>query len=243
METDLVHTERGDVFTTSILVAKKLGVNHSDLLRTVDKIYKRWVEQYAGERSESAQKFTEATYVNRMNRTYRCYKMNEQAFIKVVMNLRGYEKAEIIQDIFIEEFYKMKRALLNHQNNSWTKKRSLSKTVRVTETDVIKDFIVYATEQGSMSANKYYMSITKMTNKALELLLQSEHSKNIRDLATATELGFISVVDDRARLAIQDGMSRGLPYKEIYRFAKDEVNTLVDSLDFKNKSLGVTKKV
>ena len=79
----------------------------------------------------------------------------------------------------------------------------------------------------------YYQNITKMTNKALELLIQTKDGKPLRDLATISQLGFISVVDDRATLAIQDGMDRKLPYKEIYKYAKDEVEKLVDALAFK----------
>ena len=100
--------------------------------------------------------------------------------------------------------------------------------------DTIKSFIDYATNQGSKSANMYYQNITKMTNKALELLLQSKDGKPLRDLATIEQLGFISVVDKRATLAIQNGMDRMLPYKEIYKYAKYEVESLVDALAFKS---------
>ncbi len=79
----------------------------------------------------------------------------------------------------------------------------------------------------------YYQNITKMTNKALELLVQSKDGKPLRDLATITELGFIQVVDNRAMQAIADGLNRKLPYKEIYKFAKKEVEEIVDSLCFK----------
>jgi len=233
MKNKLVYTQRGEVYTSSVIVAEKLGVKHPDLLRTLEKVVKRWEKQVATQRTVSSQVFRESTFTNKMNRTYKMYEMNEQAFIKLIMKLDGYEKAEIIQDLFISEFFRMKNALLNQQNQSWLSNREQGKLVHKEEMDVIKDFIGYATSQGSKSANKYYMNITKMTNKALELLIQSKDGKPLRDLATVTELGFIQVVDNRAMVAIADGMLRKLPYKEIYKYAKEEVENIVDSLCFK----------
>jgi hypothetical protein len=168
-----------------------------------------------------------------MGRTYKMYELNEQAYLKLAMQLSGYDKAEIVQDQMIEAFTMMKQQILNMQNNSWIAKRDETKQIRQKETDVIKDFIEYATKQGSQNANRYYMNITKMTNKALELLIQTDEYKPLRDLATITELGFIQMLDLRATQAIEDGMNRQLPYKEIYKYAKEEVEKLSDSLAFK----------
>jgi len=233
MKNELVFTQRGEVYTSSKIVADKLGVVHKDLLRTIERIIER--QNYSGLNStlKFPQKFIEGTFTNKKGRTYKCYYMNEQAFMKLVMHLSGYAKAEIVQDQFIEAFSLMKQALLNKHNASWLEKRKQTKITRREETDVIKEFVEYATKQGSKNAKMYYQNITKMTNKALELLIQTKEGKPIRDLATVTELGFIQVVDHRAMLAIKDGMERQLPYKEIYRYAKDEVNKLVDALVFK----------
>jgi len=232
MKNELVESKKNDVYTNSLIVAEKLEVKHNDLLRTIKKITEK---QGASQRIVS-QKFIESSFTNKMGRSYPMYLMNEQAFSKLVMNLSGYAKAEQIQDMFIEAFFRMKDALLRHQNVSWLEKREETKQIREKETDVIKDFVEYATAQGSTQAHRYYGNITKMTNKALEMLIQSEHGKPIRQLATILELGFIQVVDNRAMQAIQDGMNRGFPYKEIYIMAKDEVNKLVDSLCYKQLS-------
>ena len=168
-----------------------------------------------------------------MGRIYKMYELNEQAYLKLAMQLSGYEKAEIVQDQMIEAFTMMKQKILNMQNNSWISKKDEGKQIRQKETDIIKDFIEYATKQGSNNANKYYMNITKMTNKALELLIQTDEYKPLRDLATITELGFIQMLDLRATQAIEDGVKRQLPYKEIYKYAKEEVEKLSDSLAFK----------
>jgi phage regulator Rha-like protein len=233
MKNEIVHTKNGEVFTSSKIIAEMLEVEHRDLLRTVKKIVARHKKQCADRRIKNSQKYIESSFTNKQGRTYKMYELNEQAYMKIAMQLSGYEKAEFVQDQIIEAFYIMKQALLNQQNQSWISKRDQGKLERKQETDVIKTFVDYATKQGSTEASRYYGNITKMTNKALELLIQSGHGKPLRDLATVTELGFIQVVDNRASEAIKDGMERELPYKEIYKFAKNEVETLVDNLCFK----------
>lgn len=233
MKNALVHTKRNEVFTNSKIIADMLEVTHKDLLRTIEKIINRQKNNRQASPLRYPQKFIESSFKNKMGRTYKMYEMNEQAYLKLAMQLSGYEKAEIVQDQMIEAFTMMKQQILNMQNNSWIEKRDETKQIRQKETDVIKDFIEYATKQGSQNANKYYMNITKMTNKALELLMQTDDYKPLRDLATITELGFIQMLDLRATQAIEDGMNRQLPYKEIYKYAKEEVEKLSDSLAFK----------
>jgi len=230
MKTDLVISKNKDVYTNSLIVSEKLEVPHKVLFQTIERIVRKQGYSCA---IVSSQKFILSEFTNKMGRTYPMYLMNEQAFSKLVMNLSGYTKAEEVQDMFIEAFFKMKDALLRHQNVSWIEKREETKQIRAEELDVIKEFVDYATKQGSIQAQRYYANITKMTNKALELLIQTNHGKPIRDLASVMELGFIQVVDNRAMQAIKDGMDRGFPYKEVYVLAKDEVNKLVDSLNYK----------
>ena len=233
MKNALVHTKRDEVFTDSKIIADRLEVTHKDLLRTIEKVTNRQKNNRLASPLKYPQKFIESSFKNKMGRTYKMYELNEQAYLKLAMQLSGYEKAEIVQDQMIEAFTMMKQQLLNMQNNSWIAKRDETKQIRQKETDVIKEFIEYATKQGSQNANKYYMNITKMTNKALELLIQTDEYKPLRDLATITELGFIQMLDLRAMQAIEDGIKRELPYKEIYKYAKEEVEKLSDSLAFK----------
>lgn len=236
MNTPIVHTKGKEVFTDSKVIAEMLEVNHSDLLRTVEKIVKRQKNNTPVSVLKYPQKFIESSFINKMGRTYKMYELNEQAYLKLAMQLSGYEKAEIVQDQIIEAFTMMKENILNHQNATWIAKRTESKQIRLKETDTIKDFVEYAKAQGSNSAEKYYINITKMTNKALELLMQTKDYKPIRDLATITEIGFIQMLDYRATLAIKDGIERKLPYKEIYKYAKEEVENVADALAFKRIS-------
>ncbi|MDY0138263.1 MAG: Rha family transcriptional regulator [Candidatus Izemoplasmatales bacterium] len=198
MEIKLVHTKGQEVFTNSKIIADMLEVNHKDLIRTVEKVISRQKNSVLRSTLKFPQKIIESSFTNKMGRTYKMYELNEQAYLKLAMQLSRYEKADVVQDQMIEAFSLMKQLLLNQQE-------------------------------------RYYINTTKITNKALELLIQDKDGKPLRDLATITERGFITVVDDRATLAIKNGMDRELPYKEIFKYAKEEVEKVIDGLYFNPK--------
>ena len=240
MKNELVHTIRGEVYTSSKIIAEMLSGSkdqHRNILKTIEFLLKNAEFQSRSDATvfihESGSIFKETTFKNKMGRKYKAYDMNEQAYMFLAMQLGQYKNALEVQGLIIQSFMIMKQALMNKHNATFIEKRNQGKIARKDETDAIKEFVEYATNQGSKSASMYYQNITKMTNKALEILLQSKDGKPLRDLATVAELGFIQVVDNRASQAIQDGMNRKLPYKEIYKFAKTEVESIVDSLCFK----------
>jgi len=235
MNNELVHNIKNDFFVDSKTIADNLEVTHKDLLRTIERIVERQKNNVPTSPLKFPPIFIEGSFINKMNRSFKMYEMNESAFMKLAMQLSGYEKAEVVQDAIIESFQLMKRALLNHENASWINARKESKEIRKIETDTIKDFVNYATKQGSKNAKFYYSNVTKMTNKALEILLQVKDGKPMRDLASVQELGYIRTVENLAQEAIKYGMDNNLPYKFIYSDAKEKVSNLVDVLDVKNK--------
>lgn len=237
MKTDIVKVSKKEVFTDTKIISEMLDVNHSDLLRTIEKIVERWKNNTQCGPLKFPQKYIESTFKNKMGRTYKMYELNEQAYMKVAMHLKGYEKAELVQDSIIEAFSMMKQSLLNQSNQSWLTARNESKQVRKEEMNVLKDFVDYATNQGSKSANRYYCNVTKMTNKALELLVQVRHGSPLRDLASIMEQGYIQMLDHRAMQSFEYGMNENLPYKYIYMYAKEQVNNLADQLNFNPKKL------
>lgn len=237
MEKNIVHIKEKEILTDTLIIAEMLDVPHTNLIRTVQAIVDRQNNNPQARALKFPQKFIEGVFQNKMNRSYKMYELNEQAYMKLAMQLRGYEKAEIVQDAIIEAFSMMKGAVLNQSNQSWLSAREDGKAIRSKEMDVVKNFVDYATKQGSKSAFRYYGNVTKMTNKALELLVQVKGGAPLRHLANIMELGFIQMLDNRAKQSIEYGMSEGLQYQEIYQIAKEEVNTLADSLNFNRKSL------
>jgi phage regulator Rha-like protein len=85
ISTELVHTKRGEIYTTSILVSEKLEVPHNKLLRTIERVIKDYNFHTPPVSTEF--QFIETTFTTKMNKTYKSYDMNEQAFIVLVMNL------------------------------------------------------------------------------------------------------------------------------------------------------------
>jgi len=72
--------------------------------------------------------------------------------------------------MFINAFSEMKNIIQEHTNTSWIEARETGKTERLAETDKIRQFVDYATEQGNTKAKYYYSLFTNMTYKALELV-------------------------------------------------------------------------
>lgn len=102
-------------------------------------------------------------------------------------------------------------------------------------TDTIKDFVSHAKAQGSQSAEKYYMSITKMEYAALGMLEAKE--KGFRDTLNISQVHTLAVAEHIAREAILQGMEEGMFYKDIYKFAKQAVERYAATLPH-NRRLG-----
>ena len=244
LKDDLVIAKHKDVFTNSKIVAEILDVEHAKLLRTVDRIVERLDRKQppgqsvvfkSNSKMKFPQKFIESTFTNKQGRTYKMYLMNEQAYMKLAMHLKGYEKAEQVQDSIIEAFSLMKERLLQQSNSSWLEKRNEGKKVRLKETDTVKDFIEYAKKQGSQHAERYYIHFTKATNKALEIYAHMDSGAPIRDIATLEELGYVEQLENRVIAVLRWGMEEGLPYKFIFQEVKKHINELASILVFKPK--------
>lgn len=109
-------------------------------------------------------------------------------------------------------------------NAEWLEARKAGKFIRREETDIVKQFVEYATSQGSKNAHHYYSNISKMENKALFLLDQKY--KNIRELLDMGQLMMIPVADKIVSKALKEGMENGLYYKDIYQNAKHNIELL-----------------
>lgn len=134
-----------------------------------------------------------------------------------------------------KQFFEMRKMLtalaVQKQNADWIEKRDAGKLQRRLETDAIKSFIEYAKSQGSKSAEKYYMIITKMENQSLLNLdlLQQEFS-NLRDVIDVFSLSALQIADVIVANALKEGMKLSLFYKDIYIRARDRVEGLALSM-------------
>ena len=101
------------------------------------------------------------------------------------------------------------------------------KKARIAETESIKTLVDYASANGSESANKYYVIITKMTNAFLGI------ESGERNSLPAERLKQIATVELVVDIAIRDGIKAELPYKDIYKLAKERVFSLGVALGVK----------
>lgn len=116
--------------------------------------------------------------------------------------------------------FKSARETLEHS----TLARLEGKKARRIETDSIKKLVEYATQQGSKSASKYYMSVTKMTYDLLGL------EAGQRDSLTKDQAQQLGMAELMVDIAIRNGIAMGLEYKAIYQLAKERVKHLVPSI-------------
>lgn len=223
LSTELVFTWQGDIFTTSVLVAEKLEVPHLKIVNVIEKILerrKKYPPLADSTFSEKWQKFIETTTINKQKREYKSYDMNKKAFMKLIMKIDKYEKAEIIQDMFIDAFENMVSILQEHSNSSWIEARETGKVERLAETDKIKQFVDYATEQGNTKAKYYYSLFTNMTYKALELV---NCETPIREILNRVWLAYLAELERQVQYELEKWMNEKLDYKHIYANCKDRI--------------------
>jgi len=218
MEKDLVVIERKQVFTDSLRVAEKFKKRHKDVLKKIKNLMKD---------DENARlNFAPSEYTDPTGRKLKKYNMDRKSFSILCMGFTG-KKAFDWKLKFLDAFEAMEKALLQQtiqqQSAAWVAQRQAGKITYREKTDVIKDFVEYATRQGSTNAKMYYTNIARMENKALFILEQ--RFKNLRDILNLNQLATITSADGIAKKAIKEGMNDNLHYKEIYRLAKKRVTT------------------
>ena len=113
-----------------------------------------------------------------------------------------------------EQNRQLKEALIHKDYSNWLLTRKEGKIVRRELTDGIQKLIVYAKEQGSKSADKYYMIYSKLVN---DLLLIESNSRDKLDILT---LNKIAQLEDLISNIVLDGIEKGMYYKYIYQEVK-----------------------
>lgn len=116
---------------------------------------------------------------------------------------------ETIQSIKKNGYY-----IATEKDNKWLGIREESKQARRYETDQIKYFIEYAKEQGSRSADRYYMIFTKLIHGRVGI--QSGQRGNVSQ-ETLMEL---KALETLVKMRIRKLMESRMPYKEIYQDVK-----------------------
>jgi prophage antirepressor-like protein len=140
------------------------------------------------------------------------------------------ESAERFQDWVVEDVLPSIRKTGKYAiaMSEWQKARLEGKAVRRYETDVIKEFVEYAINQGNTSAQHYYALVTTATYKALFILDQGGQWKGLRERMSAMQLTTLSTAEAIAQRYIKEGMELGMNYSDIYLYAKRKVEDFAD---------------
>ena len=214
----LVKIENNEPLVSTLDISKGFESEHKHILELVKK-YKDEIK------SLSCSAFETRNLKNKNARDTEYFMLNEGQTIFLVSLMKNKKIVVAFKSKLAKDFIKQKKILSNIasnlKNDEWKQLRENGKLSRKQETDTIKDFVDYATKQGSKNAKHYYSNITSMENKALFFLEMK--FKNIRDILTGQQLGVVSTADQIIEKALIHGMKNKLYYKLIYQNAKENI--------------------
>ena len=217
---ELVEVKKHHVYCDSLMVARKFGQKHNKITRTIDKL----IEDLEGIRGTAGTPCIEKEERAYRGNSYTAYLMDRRFFALLSMRLKG-KKALEWQIKFMDAFFEMEHKILfassNKNDEKWLSSRDQSKIARRNETDVIKEFVEYATAQGSKSAKFYYKHITNATYEALGLMAQKQ--PKLRDSMNIYEVSQLILSEKLAKEKISEYMGLGRHYKDIYRSVKNDL--------------------
>lgn len=211
-ELDIVRI-KNELRTDSRLLAGFLDHRHRTILENIDK-YASELKQIGRLAFETG---TLETNGGKQKQRYALLSEDQCYFLLTLM--RNNERVVAAKLALVKAFSEA-RAQLARRDIA----RLDGKEVRRMETDSIKALVEYASANGSKSADRYYASITKMTNSLLGI--ESGQRENL----SASELKQVAIVEGIVDLAIRDGLKAEMPYKDIYQLAKARAVLVVPAI-------------
>lgn len=221
IETKIVSVQHRKAITTSLKVAEAFGKNHKSVLRAIDNVKNDCDDSF------TRRNFALSDYQDSTGRTLPMITMTRAGFTLIAMGFTG-KTATSWKIKYIDAFDKMEAALIQKHNLEWQQSRTESKTVRRSVADTIHDFIQYAIDQGSSNAQRYYINLSNMTRKAIG-------DEQARDMLDSMHLSFLTTAEYMIQQIIEDGMSAGLHYKDIYQIARNKVFAFAKTLSVQSQ--------
>ncbi len=221
MKNEIVEVRKKQIVTNSLKFAEEFELIHKNVLAKI-RILK--ADDLALE-----DEFDESTFTNKRGREYPVFYMNRDGYMTLVMNMSAKgESLKILykkKRIFIKAFNKLEEMVLTQQRNEnsieWKRAREQGKLVRRETTDIIKEFVEYAINQGSKNAKRYYGNITKMQYKALGIIQLGK--PKVRDILDIMDIGQLAVAENIVQQGLKRYMEEKVHYKEIYLLCKQDV--------------------
>lgn len=227
---DLTVVRNKEAYVCSSDLAEGFEVEHRALRQLIkrheSKLRKYGKVSFQMQPSESGQKQS-VTY------------LNEKQALLIMTYTRSNESTDFYRMKLIDDFTRQKELLKQIFNPNWQNVRQDGKVVYFQKTEIIKQFVDYATEQGSKNAKMYYMNLAKMENSALFFFEQKY--PNLREVMTIKQLMQVATADQLIEKCLLEGMQEELFYKDIYKRARDKVKQYAELLG-KSDILGLENK-
>jgi phage regulator Rha-like protein len=222
----IVDHQRNDLLVDSRLIAEQPGTpRHISLIELI--------EDHRSDFEEFGQLRFETEVGERKQgggNPVRYALLNEYQAVLLFTYMRNTATVRAFKVRLVKELERLRKRLNRAEREraslEWQQARDSGKLVRKAETDVVREFVEYATEQGSRNARMYYQNLTKATYKALFLLEHATKWKGVRELLDGPQLTLVTTAEQIVQQALKDGMRQGLPYKDIYKLAVDRLTGL-----------------
>ena len=205
---DLVKVVKGKMVVDSRDIAKHFNKIHRDVIRAIENL---------GCSTEfKLRNFAHRDYIVR-GVSYPKYMLTRDGFSFLCMGFTG-KKAAVWKEKYISAFNMMEKRLLqvetNEKDQEWLGTRQIGKIARKEETDSIKEFVEYATKQGSKNAKFYYKHVTNATYRALGLMAQRK--PKLRDEMNIYQISELLLAERLAGESLKKYMELERNYKDIY---------------------------
>lgn len=135
---ELVEVRRNEVFTNSKVIAEGTNNKHESIQRLIAK-YEKSISRFG--------KVGFKIVPLKSGQNAKIYFLNEEQATFVMTLMRNDGEGGVVVEFkakLVEEFYKMRRFILEKQSKVWVETRENNKVNRLKETDVIKQLVEYA---------------------------------------------------------------------------------------------------
>lgn len=206
-----------NVFTTSLAISEGVGIDHKSVIKLIK----------THSNTELLSRF-EIAKVSTKGRPIDVIYLDEMQATFLIMLMKNSTKVIEFKQKLTKAFFKqralLQKLLTQKDNAEWIEKRNQTKVMRRESTDAIQRFIEYAKDQGSKSAEKYYMNFSRMELTGLFLIEQK--FPNARDVMSLRQLNLIEMADEAVAVSLTESMSKNISYKECYQIAKEKISLL-----------------
>lgn len=209
----LVENRRGQVLTTSRIIAEIFNKEHKHVIRDIETIIGQMAALSQSPNLGSAQMFIKTSYqAEKGGRRYPMYLLNRDGFSLLVMGFTG-EKAMGFKLKFIAEFNRMEQAL----KSEWQRlRRTGIDKGRKPLTDAIQQFNLRDFADGDKNplARQRYGALTAKSQTKIFGIPSGG-----RDTATGRELAMLYLGEETMKNALNKAYALGVDYKQAEQIA------------------------